>query len=88
MSVDENNVSWSPFENRIIFPIRDITGATIGVGGKRILRTDKRVNYYVLPETDFKPDNFFGTERLNEVFYELDRPLEEDNKTRKKVRKN
>ena len=88
VSVDENNIAWSPFEHRIIFPIKDITQATIGVGGKRIARNDFRVNYYVLPETDFNPDSFFGTEKLNEIFYELDRPLEVDNKTRKKVRKN
>ncbi len=37
---------YSPFEERIIFPIRDILGRGVGFGGRIFHKEDKRAKYY------------------------------------------
>lgn len=46
-----NNGLYSPFEDRIIFPIRDHLGQTCGFGGRIFLPHDTRPKYYNSMET-------------------------------------
>jgi DNA primase len=45
-------VLYSPFEDRIIFPIRDNLGRFCGFGGRTYKSTDTRAKYYNSKETD------------------------------------
>jgi DNA primase len=42
----QNQTLWSPFTGRIIFPIRESDGKTVGFGGRIILADDSRPKYY------------------------------------------
>ena len=57
-----NRVTYSPFENRIIFPIRDHLGRVCGFGGRVFRKDDNRVKYYNTSENEFfdKGSMLFG----------------------------
>ncbi|WP_114854905.1 DNA primase [Brachybacterium sp. YJGR34] len=42
---------YDRFRGRLVWPIRDITGATIGFGARRLLESDKGPKYLNTPET-------------------------------------
>ena len=44
---------YSPFENRIIFPIKDLIGRFCGFGGRVFKKDDERAKYYNSKENDF-----------------------------------
>lgn len=46
-------VAYSPFEQRIIFPIKDHLGRYCGFGGRIYQEQDQRAKYYNSRETDF-----------------------------------
>lgn len=56
------NVLYSPFENRIIFPIKDHLGQFCGFGGRIFIPTDERPKYYNSRENNyfFKGQLLFG----------------------------
>lgn len=49
----ESKALYSPFEERIIFPIKDHLGNFCGFGGRIIKTTDERAKYYNSKEHDF-----------------------------------
>jgi DNA primase len=58
-------IFYSPFENRIIFPIRDHLGRFCGFGGRIYLPNDERAKYYNSRETEFfiKGSLLFGLDK-------------------------
>ena len=46
-------VTYSPFEDRIVFPIRDHLGRACGFGGRTFKKDDERVKYYNSKENPF-----------------------------------
>lgn len=58
-------IIYSPFENRIIFPIRDHLGRFCGFGGRTYLAHDERAKYYNSRETEFfiKGSLLFGLDK-------------------------
>ena len=48
-----NNTLYSPFENRIIFPIKDHLGRHCGFGGRVFMGDDDRSKYYNSKENQF-----------------------------------
>jgi DNA primase len=58
-------IFYSPFENRIIFPIRDHLGRFCGFGGRVYLPSDERAKYYNSRETEFfiKGSLLFGLDK-------------------------
>lgn len=56
-----NGKLTDPFKNRIVFPIQNYRGQTIGFGGRTLIEENK-VKYINTPETDIfiKGDNVYG----------------------------
>lgn len=48
-----NKIVYSPFEDRIMFPIRDHLGRFCGFGGRVFKQTDSRAKYYNSHENEF-----------------------------------
>ncbi len=44
---------YSPFQERILFPIKDHTGRVVALGGRIFLPSDERAKYYNLKETSY-----------------------------------
>jgi len=57
-----SNNTYSPFEERIIFPIKDILGRIVGFGGRVFKKTDQRAKYYNSKDSKFfqKGNLLFG----------------------------
>ncbi|RTL04321.1 DNA primase [Candidatus Dependentiae bacterium] len=47
------NIFYSPYEERIIFPIKDMVGRVCGFGGRIYKDTDERPKYYNSRDSDF-----------------------------------
>lgn len=56
--------AYDRFRGRLVWPIRDITGATIGFGARRLLESDQGPKYLNTPET--------AIYRKSQVLYGLD----------------
>lgn len=50
---ENNNGLYSPFEDRIIFPIQDHLGRTVGFGGRVFKQNDERPKYYNSKEHEY-----------------------------------
>lgn len=61
---ENNGRVYDRFRGRVIWPIRDITGAPIGFGARKLLETDKGPKYLNTPETPVY--------RKSQVLYGLD----------------
>lgn len=63
--VKGKTVMYSPFENRIIFPIADHLGRFCGFGGRIFMAHDERAKYYNSRETEFfvKGSLLFGLDK-------------------------
>ena len=48
-----NKVLYSPFEDRLIFPIKDLLGQFCGFGGRVFKRNDQRAKYYNSHENNY-----------------------------------
>ncbi len=57
-----NSDQSSPFEDRLIFPIKDTLSRTIALAGRTFLKGDERVKYYNSRESDYflKRKNLFA----------------------------
>lgn len=66
--VDGKNQIYSPFEERIIFPIRDHIGRFCGFGGRVFKKDDDRAKYYNSKENDYflKGSILFGLDLAKE----------------------
>jgi DNA primase len=51
--LSQGNSLYSPFEDRILFPIRDILGRCCGFGGRVFVDGDERAKYYNSKESEF-----------------------------------
>ena len=51
VSTGERGSSYDRFRGRVIWPIRDVTGQTVGFGARRLLDDDKGPKYLNTPET-------------------------------------
>lgn len=51
LSQNDNGRSYDRFRGRLMWPIRDVTGATIGFGARRLFDDDKGPKYLNTPET-------------------------------------
>jgi len=51
--VNNGRVTYSPFEERIIFPIRDLLGRACGFGGRIYKKNDERAKYYNSKESPY-----------------------------------
>jgi len=51
--IERKNAHYSPFEDRIIFPITDHLGRQCGFGGRIFQPADERAKYYNSSENDF-----------------------------------
>lgn len=51
--MEGKNVLYSPFEERILFPIKDKIGRYLGFGGRIFKESDQRAKYYNSKENDF-----------------------------------
>jgi DNA primase len=60
--MEGQSILYSPFEERIIFPIKDLLGRYCGFGGRIFKSTDQRAKYYNSKETElfFKGKLLFG----------------------------
>lgn len=69
------NVLYSPFEERIIFPITDQMGRFCGFGGRIFKETDTRPKYYNSRENDFflKGSLLFGFDAAKKSIQETGR---------------
>ncbi len=63
---------YSPFEERLIFPIKDLLGRTCGFGGRIFKTGDERAKYYNSHENQFftKGSLFFGLDFAKQHFTE------------------
>ncbi|MCT1385020.1 DNA primase [Brachybacterium sp. p3-SID1565] len=68
---------YDRFRGRLMWPIRDITGSTIGFGARRLLETDKGPKYLNTPET--------AIYRKSHVLYGLDLARKEISSQRRVV---
>ena len=68
-------VLFSPYEDRIIFPIRDHLGRFCGFGGRTFKLTDTRAKYYNSRENDFfqKGSLLFNLDRAKKAIQESGR---------------
>lgn len=48
-----NNIIYSPFEERILFPIKDVLGRFVGFGGRIFRPNDTRAKYYNSKDSDW-----------------------------------
>ncbi len=48
-----NNIVYSPFEERILFPIKDQLGRCVGFGGRIFRPSDERAKYYNSRDSDW-----------------------------------
>jgi DNA primase len=69
------NVLFSPFEERIIFPITDSMGRFCGFGGRIFKETDTRAKYYNSRENEFfvKGSLLFGFDAAKKTIQETGR---------------
>lgn len=69
------NVLYSPFEERILFPITDPMGRFCGFGGRIFKETDTRAKYYNSRENDFfvKGSLLFGFDAAKKSIQETGR---------------
>lgn len=60
--MEGRNTLYSPFEERIIFPIKDMIGRFCGFGGRTFKENDERAKYYNSHENEFfdKSSILFG----------------------------
>jgi DNA primase len=65
-------VAYSPFEERLIFPIKDHLGRFCGFGGRIFKPHDERAKYYNSQENDFfiKGSLLFGLDRAKRAIQE------------------
>jgi DNA primase len=63
---------YSPFEERLIFPIKDLLGRTCGFGGRIFKKNDERAKYYNSHENQYftKGSLFFGFDLAKQHFTE------------------
>jgi len=63
---------YSPFEDRIIFPITDYLGRHCGFGGRVFKKYDKRAKYYNSRESKYfsKGSNLFGLDKAKKEIQE------------------
>ena len=52
VSTNERGSSYDRFRGRLVWPIRDTTGKTVGFGARRLLDDDKGPKYLNTPETE------------------------------------
>jgi len=62
---NNKNSLYSPFENRLLFPIKDHLGRLCGFGGRILDSNDQRAKYYNSKESDFflKRSVLFGLDQ-------------------------
>lgn len=60
--IQSGNTIYSPFEDRIMFPIRDVLGRCCGFGGRIFKSSDHRAKYYNSRESNYfqKSQMLFG----------------------------
>ncbi|MFH0898169.1 MAG: DNA primase, partial [bacterium] len=70
--VMEGSLLYSPFEERIIFPIADHIGRYCGFGGRVFKKEDERAKYYNSRESDFfsKGKLLFGLDKAKRAIQE------------------
>jgi DNA primase len=51
VSTGERGSAYDRFRGRVVWPIRDVTGQTVGFGARRLLEDDKGPKYLNTPET-------------------------------------
>jgi DNA primase len=51
VSIGERGSGYDRFRGRVVWPIRDVTGQTVGFGARRLLDDDKGPKYLNTPET-------------------------------------
>ena len=64
VSTNDRGSSYDRFRGRLVWPIRDTTGKTVGFGARRLLDDDKGPKYLNTPETEIY--------RKSQVLYGLD----------------
>ncbi|MDR3647216.1 MAG: DNA primase [Candidatus Babeliales bacterium] len=69
------NTLYSPFEERIMFPIRDLMGRFCGFGGRIFKENDERAKYYNSHENEFfdKGSLLFGLDLAKKAIQESGR---------------
>ncbi len=71
---EKKNILFSPFEERIIFPIKDHLGRFCGFGGRVFKQHDERPKYYNSHENEFfnKGSLLFGLDLAKKTIQEKD----------------
>ncbi|MFK5891992.1 MAG: DNA primase [Pseudomonadota bacterium] len=74
---EEKNKYYDRFRNRLMFPIRDKRGRTIGFGGRRIDNDDNQAKYINSPETPLfhKGNELYGLFELTRSLRHIDQIL-------------
>jgi len=74
---EDKNKYYDRFRNRLMFPIRDKRGRTIGFGGRVIETQDKQAKYINSPETPLfhKGDELYGLYELTQSLRKIDQIL-------------
>jgi DNA primase len=74
---EEKNKYYDRFRNRLMFPIRDKRGRTIGFGGRRIDNDENQAKYINSPETPLfhKGNELYGLYELTRALRHIDQIL-------------